>query len=87
MPEFTVRKFLLDSVHDAMIIYEYCRRSSITLFIDLNIKRGIKVPYKNDFTTREDGVPICIDGLKMRLTDVNEKMPSEIPLPYALQKI
>jgi hypothetical protein len=66
LPEFTVSKLLLDSAHDAMAVYEYCRRSSITPFIDLNIKRGIKVPYKNDFTIGEDGVPVCMAGLKMR---------------------
>ena len=65
-PDFRVEKFLLDSAHDAMPIYEYCRRKRITPFIDLNDKRGAKVKYKNDFTVGSDGVPYCLAGLKMR---------------------
>ena len=45
--------------HDAMPIYEYCKRENIVPFIDLNKKRGIKVKYKNDFTIGKDGVPFC----------------------------
>lgn len=58
LPEFNISKLLLDSAHDAMPVYKYCKRSGITPFIDLNEKRGIKLNYKNDFTIGKDGVPV-----------------------------
>ena len=58
LPDYNVRKLLLDSAHDAMPYYEYCKKNHITPFIDLNEKRGIKVQYKNDFTIGKDGVPV-----------------------------
>lgn len=65
LPEFNISKLLLDSAHDAMPIYQYCKRKGITPFIDLNEKRGIKVKYKNDFTIGKDGVPVCKEGRRM----------------------
>ena len=65
LPDFIVTKLLLDSAHDAMPIYEYCKQENITPFIDLNEKRGIKVKYKNDFTIGKDGVPVCKEGYRM----------------------
>lgn len=65
LPNYIVRKLLLDSAHDAMPYYEYCKKEHITPFIDLNEKRGIKVQYKNDFTIGKDGVPVCKAGRKM----------------------
>ncbi|MGF7004529.1 hypothetical protein M2149_002952, partial [Lachnospiraceae bacterium PFB1-21] len=65
LPEFHVSKWLLDAAHDAMAYYVHCRKNGITPFIDLNKKRGIQVPYKNDFTIGEDGVPICRAGRRM----------------------
>ena len=65
LPDFHVKKLLLDSAHDAMPVYEYCKRENITPFIDLNEKRGIKVKYKNDFTIGKDGIPICKEGHRM----------------------
>jgi hypothetical protein len=65
LPDFNVTKLLLDSAHDAMPYYEYCRRVGITPFIDLNGKGGVKLPYKNDFTIGKDGVPICREGRRM----------------------
>ena len=65
LPDFNVTKLLLDSAHDAMPIYEYCKRNNIIPFIDLNKKRGIKVKYKNDFTIGKDGVPVCKEGRRM----------------------
>ena len=62
---YHVTKLLLDSAHDAMPYYEYCRRAHITPFIDLNEKRGIKLPYKNDFIIGKDGVPVCREGRRM----------------------
>lgn len=65
LPQFHVRKLLLDSAHDAMPIYEYCKRNGIIPFIDLNEKRGIKTKYKDDFTIGKDGIPVCRAGRKM----------------------
>lgn len=65
-PDFNISKILLDSAHDAMPVYDYCRKENIQPFIDLNEKRGIKLKYKNDFTIGKDGVPICKKGLRMR---------------------
>lgn len=65
LPAFHVNKWLLDSAHDAMPYYLYCRNHGITPFIDLNEKRGIKVKYKDDFTIGKDGVPVCRAGRKM----------------------
>ena len=65
LPEFHVKKLLLDSAHDAMPIYQFCRRKGITPFIDLNKKRGIKARYKSDLTIGKDGIPICRAGRKM----------------------
>lgn len=64
-PDFHVRKWLLDSAHDAMSYYLYCRKNDIQPFIDLNEKRGISKKYKDDFTIGKDGVPICKAGRKM----------------------
>ena len=65
LPDYNVKKLLLDSAHDAMSYYKYCKEKGITPFIDLNEKRGIKVPYKNDFTIGNDGIPVCRAGRKM----------------------
>ena len=66
LPDISVRKLLLDSAHDAMPIYEYCKKNKITPFIDLNEKRGLKLKYKDNFTIEKDGIPICRAGLKMK---------------------
>ncbi len=66
LPEAKVKKLLLDSAHDAMPIYEYCRRHGIVPFIDLNADRGRPPVYKDDFTIGDDGVPICREGHPMR---------------------
>ena len=63
LPDFNITKLLLDSAHDAMPIYKYCKQKNIIPFIDLNEKRGIKVKYKNDFTIGKDGVPANIPAL------------------------
>lgn len=66
LPDFNVTKLLLDSAHDAMPYYEYCRDHDIQPFIDLNNKRGKPPVYKDDFTLDSDGVPICREGHRMR---------------------
>ena len=63
-PELKIDKFLLDSAHDAMPIYEFFFREKITPFIDLN-ERGAKIVYKDDFTVSDDGIPYCSAGLRM----------------------
>ena len=40
LPEANVTKLILDSGHDAMPYYEYCKENGITPFIDLNGKGG-----------------------------------------------
>lgn len=69
LSDYNVTKLLLDSAHDAMPYYEYCRRQNITPFMDLNGKAGIKLTYKNDFIIGKDGVPICKEGLRMNHDD------------------
>ena len=65
LPDFHISKWLLDSAHDAMPYYQYCRENGIQPFIDLNKKRGISMKYKDDFTIAKDGIPICKAGRKM----------------------
>lgn len=65
LPDYHVSKWLLDSAHDAMAYYTYCRRNHIKPFIDLNEKRGIKEKYKDDFTIGKDGIPVCKAGRRM----------------------
>ena len=59
LPEADVTKLILDSAHDAMAYYEYCKTNSITPFIDLNWKCGRSPVYKDDISINEDGVPLC----------------------------
>ena len=66
LPRFQVSMLLLDSAHDAMAIYQFCRKENISPFIDLNRKRGAPCTCKNDFSIGPDGIPICRAGLKMR---------------------
>lgn len=66
LPDYRVAKLLLDSAHDAMPYYQYCKRENITPFIDLNGKGGRPPVYKDDFTIDHDGVPICRAGCRMR---------------------
>ena len=66
LPDYNVSKLLLDSAHDAMPYYQYCKCENITPFIDLNGKGGRPPVYKNDFTIDLDGVPVCSAGCRMR---------------------
>lgn len=72
IPDYRVTKLLLDSTHDAMPYYQYCKRAGITPFIDLNGKGGRPPVYKDDFIIDKDGVPICPAGCRMRC-DGSEK--------------
>lgn len=64
LPDFHVKKLLLDSAHDVMPYYLYCKRKGIQTFIDFNEKRSIKEKYKDDFTIGKDGVPVYKAGQK-----------------------
>lgn len=64
-PDYKVSKLLLDSAHDAMPYYQYCKRENITPFIELNSKGGRPPVYKNDFTIDTDGGPVCQAGCHM----------------------
>ena len=87
LPDYNVRKLLLDSAHDAMPYYEYCKKEHITPFIDLNEKRGIRVQYKNDFTIGKDGVPVCKAGRKMNHDGVeSSKYRIKFRCPLASRK-
>ena len=66
LPEAKVTRLLLDSAHDAMPYYEYCRDHGIAPSIDLNADRGRPPVYKDDFTIGDDGVPVCREGHAMR---------------------
>ena len=72
LPDFRISKLLLDSAHDAMPYYEYCKQEHITPFIDLNAKAGRPPVYKDDFTIDTDGVPICKSGFRMRRDGVEK---------------
>lgn len=50
---------LLDSAMAVFPVYNYCRKQSITLFIDLKIIKNSNYKYKDDFNLDKDGVPIC----------------------------
>ncbi len=57
LPKAKVIKLLLDSAHDAIPVYEYCRKHDIIPFIDLNASKRRPPVYKDDFTI-DDDVPI-----------------------------
>ncbi len=66
LSEAIVTKLLLDSAHDAMPYYEYCRDHGIVPFIDLNSGRERLPVYKDGFTIDDDGVPVCRESHAMR---------------------
>ena len=73
LPEAHVTKLLLDSAHDAMPYYEYCKENGITPFIDLNWKCGRPPIYKDDISINSDGIPLCPKGHPMKLHAVEPK--------------
>lgn len=66
LPDAVVKKLLLDSAHDAMPYYDYCKANGITPFIDLNWKCGRPPVYKDDITINKDGIPLCPKGFPMK---------------------
>lgn len=66
LPEYNIKRLLLDSAHDTMPIYEYCFKKNITPFIDLNLRHGSDpIQLAEDITVGKDGIPKCRAGLKM----------------------
>ena len=66
LPDATITKLLLDSAHDAMPYYDYCKTNDITPFIDLNWKCGRPPVYKDDISINSDGIPLCPKGFPMK---------------------
>lgn len=73
LPDAVVRKLILDSAHDAMPYYDYCRINGITPFIDLNWKCGRPPVYKDDISINSHGAPLCPSGHAMKLAAVEPK--------------
>lgn len=73
LPDAVVKKLILDSAHDAMPYYDYCKVNGITPFIDLNWKCGRPPVYKDDISINNDGVPLCPLGHVMKLAAVEPK--------------
>jgi len=85
-PDLNVIKLLLDSAHDAMPIYEYCRKKKLTPFIALNEKRGIHVKLKEEFILEKDGISVCPAGLRMHRDGSEPKkyrLKFRYPMPVA----
>ena len=73
LPDAVIKKLILDSAHDAMPYYEYCKVNSITPFIDLNWKCGRPPVYKDDISINSHGIPLCPSGHAMKLAAVEPK--------------
>ena len=84
LPEANVTKLILDSAHDAMPYYDYCKANGITPFIDLNGKGGRPPVYKDDITINEDGIPLCPKGFPMKQAAVE---PQKGRIKYRCPKI
>lgn len=84
LPEANVTKLILDSAHDAMPYYDYCKTNGITPFIDLNWKCGRPPVYKDDITIGSDCIPLCPKGHKMKLAAVE---PRKGRIKYCCPKI
>lgn len=62
-----IGSILLDSAHDAIVIYEHYHERGITPFIDLNKRNGNgRREAKGDITFDANGWPLCPQKLKMR---------------------
>ena len=73
LPNTVVKKLILDSAHDAMAYYDYCKLHDIIPFIDLNAKAGRPPVYKDDITISREGTPLCPSGHPMKLAAVEPK--------------
>ena len=65
-PSLKTSQLLLDSAHDSMAMYQFCRREHIQPFIDLNLGNTKKTTDYHGVTIGPDGIPVCIAGLKMK---------------------
>ena len=70
--DWNISALILDSAHDATAVYEMCNKSSITPFIDLNL-RGTKSAEEKGYTISDDGVPICPLGLPLKPDGTDKK--------------
>ncbi|MFI3202602.1 MAG: hypothetical protein R3Y54_13970 [Eubacteriales bacterium] len=84
LPEAIVTKIILDSAHDAMPYYTYCKENNITPFIDLNWKCGRPPVYKDDITINKDGIPLCPKGHVMKQAAVE---PAKGRIKYRCSQI
>lgn len=73
LPDAVVKNLLLDSAHDAMPYYNYCKLNGITPFIDLNWKCGRPPIYKDDISINCDGIPLCPSGHAIKLAAIEPK--------------
>lgn len=48
LPDAVVKKWILDSAHDAMPYYKYCRKHGIIPFIDLNLEARVTIQQELD---------------------------------------
>ena len=82
--EVNVTKLLLDSAHDAMPYYNYCKKNNIVPFIELNWKCGKPPVYKNDISINNDGIPLCPMGFPMKQAAIE---PRKGRIKYRCPKI
>lgn len=88
LPEYRVSKLLLDSAHDNLATYLFCRENGIAAFIDLNLK-GTKTFEEQGITfSAVDSRPICMNGEKMVRDGIERKrMRIKYRCPYAWSDI
>ena len=65
MPDLKPSALLLDSAHDSMAMYRFCRDQGITPYIDLNPGNTKSETEYDGITLDRDGVPICKEGHRM----------------------
>ena len=66
LPDLKPRSLLLDSAHDSMAMYQYCKKEDIVPYIDLNPCNARKSVDYHGVTVGPDGIPVCAAGLKMK---------------------
>ena len=66
LPDMKPKTLLLDSAHDSMAMYQYCKKESIIPYIDLNLGNTKKTTDYHGVTISPDGTPVCSAGLKMK---------------------
>ena len=66
LPDMKTSSLLLDSAHDSMAMYQFCKQEKIKPFIDLNLGNTKKTEDYHGVTIGPDGIPVCAAGLKMK---------------------